>query len=50
MSVCPNCGSLVLEGDPYCEHCGTHLSGSEGSEYTNTKDDDLDDFAELSFH
>ena len=23
MPTCPNCGSIVMEGDPYCNHCGT---------------------------
>lgn len=22
MPVCPNCGEIVMEGDPYCSHCG----------------------------
>lgn len=25
MHTCPNCGSLVSEGNPYCSHCGAHL-------------------------
>ena len=23
MPTCPNCGTIVLEGEPYCSHCGT---------------------------
>ena len=22
MPTCPNCGTIVLEGEPYCSHCG----------------------------
>lgn len=25
MATCPDCGEIVMEGDPYCEHCGAHL-------------------------
>ena len=25
MATCPDCGSVIMEGDPYCEHCGAHL-------------------------
>lgn len=25
MANCPDCGSIVMEGDPYCSHCGAHL-------------------------
>ena len=25
MPTCPDCGSIVMEGDPYCTHCGAHL-------------------------
>ena len=25
MAMCPNCGEMVMNGDPYCTHCGTHL-------------------------
>ena len=28
MKTCPNCGSIVLEGDPYCQHCGAHFKWS----------------------
>jgi len=23
MPICPNCGEIVMNGDPYCPHCGT---------------------------
>lgn len=25
MPTCPNCGEIIMEGDPYCSYCGTHL-------------------------
>ena len=25
MAMCPNCGEIVMNGDPYCTHCGTEL-------------------------
>ena len=25
MAYCPDCGEIVMEGDPYCSHCGAHL-------------------------
>lgn len=25
MQTCPNCGSIVMRGDPYCTHCGATL-------------------------
>ena len=25
MVTCPNCGEIVMKGDPYCTHCGTVL-------------------------
>ena len=28
MPTCPNCGSVVMEGDPYCSHCGAHFKWS----------------------
>ena len=28
MPMCPNCGSIVMEGDPYCSHCGAHFKWS----------------------
>lgn len=29
MHTCPDCGSMIMEGDPYCEHCGAHLDWSD---------------------
>lgn len=29
MPTCPDCGSIIMEGDPYCSHCGAHLSWNE---------------------
>ena len=26
MPTCPNCGEIVMNGDPYCSHCGTTFS------------------------
>lgn len=31
MPTCPDCGNIIMEGDPYCEHCGAHLSWSDES-------------------
>ena len=28
MPTCPNCGSIIMNGDPYCSHCGTTLRWS----------------------
>ena len=25
MPTCPNCGEIVMNGDPYCPHCGATL-------------------------
>ena len=25
MQTCPNCGTIVMRGDPYCTHCGATL-------------------------
>ena len=33
MHTCPDCGSMIMEGDPYCSHCGAHLSWSDDSDY-----------------
>lgn len=27
MATCPNCGEIVMEGDPYCSNCGATLDG-----------------------
>ena len=32
MPTCPNCGEIVMNGDPYCSHCGA----------TFRRDDDVD--------
>ena len=37
MPTCPNCGSIVMEGDPYCSHCGAHFKWSG-------LDDDIGDY------
>ena len=29
MPTCPNCGSIVMEGDTYCSHCGAHFEGAD---------------------
>lgn len=34
MPTCPNCGTIIMEGDPYCSHCGNHLQWN-GNEYSN---------------
>lgn len=26
MATCPDCGSIIMEGDPYCSHCRAHLN------------------------
>jgi hypothetical protein len=28
MPTCPNCREIVMEGDPYCPHCGAHFKWS----------------------
>ena len=50
MPTCPDCGSIIMEGDPYCPHCGAHLSWSDEDEtqyYSNG--DDLDDMLSCLF-
>ena len=32
MGTCPNCGEIVMEGDPYCSNCGTTFSWSDDRE------------------
>lgn len=50
MPTCPDCGSIIMEGDPYCSHCGAHLSWSDDyesrgdSRIFNYEDDYFDDF------
>ncbi|MBQ2666524.1 hypothetical protein [Methanobrevibacter sp.] len=31
MNTCPNCGSIVMRGEPYCSHCGAHFRWDETS-------------------
>ncbi len=35
MATCPDCGEIVMEGDPYCSNCGATLSWS-GDEKTSS--------------
>ena len=39
MATCPNCGELVMDGDPYCSHCGSTFIWSE--------EDDEDEYNQL---
>ena len=39
MVNCPNCGELVMEGDPYCSHCGATFAWSD--------EDDEEDYNQL---
>lgn len=32
MSTCPNCGEIVMEGDPYCSNCGTTFTWADDSQ------------------
>ena len=32
MATCPNCGEIVMEGDPYCSNCGTTFIWSDDDE------------------
>ena len=36
MPTCPDCGSVIMEGDPYCSHCGAHLQW----DFTDENEDD----------
>ena len=29
MATCPDCGSIIMEGDSYFSHCGAHLVWSD---------------------
>ena len=52
MHTCPDCGSMIMEGDPYCSHCGAHLSWEgleEDSGNRNYSNDELDDILEPMF-
>ncbi len=46
MPTCPNCGNIVMNGDPYCPHCGTTFkriedemdsSGGGSSQYSEMR-------------
>ena len=39
MATCPNCGSIVMEGDPYCSHFGAHFRWDDIDD-----DEDSDDY------
>ena len=43
MATCPDCGSIVMKGDPYCSHCGAHLiwSDDETFERSNSKFEEI---------
>ena len=32
MPTCPNCGTIVLEGEPYCSHCGATFVWNDNEE------------------
>ena len=34
--MCPNCGEIVMNGDPYCSHCGTALRWINDDNYNAT--------------
>lgn len=38
MATCPDCESIIMEGDPYCSHCGAHLSWSSEDSYNHEAD------------
>lgn len=42
MPTCPNCGEIVMNGDPYCPNCGTIFQSRYKEE-----DDRADDFKSL---
>ena len=55
MAMCPDCGNMIMEGDPYCEHCGAHLSWSDepegdakGVRYSEAGLDDIIDSMQIS--
>lgn len=52
MNTCPDCGSVIMEGDPYCSHCGAHLSWDETEEdsgHENCSRNELDDILDSMF-
>lgn len=36
MATCPDCGEIVMEGDPYCPNCGAVFDWDDDEE----EDDD----------
>ena len=52
MNTCPDCGSMIMEGDPYCSHCGVHLQwdGLEDDSASQLyRKDDLEDILDSMF-
>lgn len=49
MNTCSDCGSIIMEGDPYCTHCGAHLKWSEDDTIAQKSGDDLDDMLSSLF-
>ena len=50
MPTCPNCGSIIMEGDPYCTHCGASLKWDfedEEDYYTPGRDPGKDKIIEI---
>lgn len=41
MANCPDCGSIIMEGDPYCSHCGSHLAWSDEPAYEPPVEKDI---------
>ena len=39
MAMCPNCGEMVMDGDPYCSHCGSTLRWYYDEKNESLKDD-----------
>lgn len=44
MPTCPDCGSMIMEGDPYCPHCGAHLQWNTEETYETPESDDIFDY------
>ena len=38
MATCPDCGEIVMEGDPYCPNCGAVF------DWDDDEDDDDDEY------
>lgn len=49
MPTCPDCGSIIMEGDPYCTHCGAHLKWGEDTTPPQRDGDELDDMLNSLF-